>query len=172
MNSLGTLIIIALMVLINLDVFGRNLLRAPVPGVIELAEMGIVAIVFLQLGHTLRVGRFTQSDGFLNILKRRVPKLSAALRLFFNLTGFVLSCLIIRAVSSRVADAWTGDYYKGNLGSFTAPTWPVELAILAGATAIAIQFFAFALINIAMLTGRADPSADEFEPMHSKAAGS
>ena len=41
MNALGTLWILALMVLMNLDVAGRNLFGAPVRGVTEMVSLSI-----------------------------------------------------------------------------------------------------------------------------------
>ena len=70
LNALGTVWIIALMVLINSDVLGRNLFKAPVRGVTELVALSIVGIVFLQLADTLHSGRFTRADVLLDRLKR------------------------------------------------------------------------------------------------------
>ena len=49
--------IFVLMVVINVDVIGRTLFTKPLPGVPELVRLSIVAIVFLQIGSTLRAGR-------------------------------------------------------------------------------------------------------------------
>ena len=63
MNSIGTVLIFGLVVMINLDVFSRFLFNAPIDGVKELVELSIVAIVFLQLPDAVRAGRLTRSDG-------------------------------------------------------------------------------------------------------------
>jgi len=70
LNALGTLWIVALMLLINSDVLGRNLLGAPVRGVTELVSLSIVGIVFLQLADTLHSGRFTRAEVLLDRLER------------------------------------------------------------------------------------------------------
>ena len=62
LNALGTLWIVALMLLINADVLGRDLLGTPVRGVTELVSLSIVGIVFLQLADTLATGRMTRAD--------------------------------------------------------------------------------------------------------------
>src|SRR5690606_9515711 len=49
LNVIGTLLIVAIMVLVNVDVIGRGAFDAPVAGVPELVSMSIVAIVFLQI---------------------------------------------------------------------------------------------------------------------------
>jgi len=90
LNALGTLWIIALMLLINTDVLGRNLFNAPVRGVTELVALSIVGIVFLQLADTLHSGRFTRADVLLDRLKRRRPALAARLQALYHLVGAAL----------------------------------------------------------------------------------
>ena len=45
-NSGGTLLILALLVLINTDIVGRAFFNTPVSGVPEMVRLSIVAIVF------------------------------------------------------------------------------------------------------------------------------
>ena len=97
LNSLGSLWIVVLMVVINIDIMGRTLLSMPLRGVPELVKLSIVAIVFIQLGHTLRSGRMTRSDGLLRILRTRLPRLSHAMTLVFNLVGAGLFVLVFKA---------------------------------------------------------------------------
>ena len=42
LNGIGTLWILAILLLINADVFGRNLLHAPINGVIEMIEISMM----------------------------------------------------------------------------------------------------------------------------------
>ena len=70
LNAIGTLWIVALMLLINSDVLGRELFNSPVRGVTELVSLSIVGIVFLQLADTLWSGRMTRADVLLDRLKR------------------------------------------------------------------------------------------------------
>ena len=97
LNALGTVWIIALMVLINSDVLGRNLFKAPVRGVTELVALSIVGIVFLQLADTLHSGRFTRADVLLDRLKRRRPVFAARLQALFHLVGAALMGVILWA---------------------------------------------------------------------------
>ena len=78
LNAIGTLWIVALMLLINSDVLGRELFNSPVRGVTELVSLSIVGIVFLQLADTLWSGRMTRADVLLDRLKRTTPALAAA----------------------------------------------------------------------------------------------
>ena len=97
MNALGTLWILALMVLINSDVIGRNLFGAPILGVPEMTSLSIVGIVFLQLADTLRCGRFTRADILLDSLKRRRPAAADLLQAVFHAIGALLMAAILWA---------------------------------------------------------------------------
>ena len=77
LNALGTLWIVALMLLINTDVVGRDVFDAPVRGATELVSLSIVGIVFLQLADTLARGRMTRADVLLDRLKHTRPALAA-----------------------------------------------------------------------------------------------
>lgn len=140
LNAAGTVMILGLMILINFDVLGRNLLDAPVPGVIEITEVAIVVIVFLQAAHTLRQGRMLQSDGTLLVLRNRYPRVGATMDMLINILGLMVFLALAYAMSPRVSLAWENNLYKGNLGGFTVPIWPLELAILVGSALTAAQF--------------------------------
>lgn len=155
MDALGALIVLGMMIIVNIDVFGRWLFDSPLAGTFELTEMGIVAVVYLQLAHTIRVKRLTRSDTFLNFLARvRGQAADQSLRLVFNLAGTLMLGIIAFGQFPRFVDAWTKGYYKGNVGIFTAPTWPLEGIILVGAVAAAIQFLVLACRNAKALRGR------------------
>jgi hypothetical protein len=89
LNSVGSVWIFVLMVLINADAFGRTLFNAPINGVPEMIELSIVGIVFLQMGDALRNGRLTRSDGFFNLALTRLPTLGRAMGATFDLLGAV-----------------------------------------------------------------------------------
>jgi len=140
LNAIGTICIFAVMVLINFDIFGRFLFSSPVPGVKELVELSIVAIVFLQLPHTLKVGRITRSDAAFNKLLTHMPRLGHALSALYNLTGALLCAFITYGSVPRFTQAWTGNHYVGNQGIFVAPVWPVRMIIIIGCVCLTIQF--------------------------------
>lgn len=151
LNALGTLLIIALMALICADVIGRNLLKASVPGVIELAEMGIVAIVFLQIGDTLKAGKLMRSDGIITLLSTRLPRFAEVLNMLFDLTGAVLFYFIATGGYKRFRDAYEGDFYIGNQGEFTAPTWPMELIVATGSALVGLLFLTSGIRRLMVL---------------------
>ncbi len=154
MNALGTLWILALMVLMNLDVFGRNLLGAPVRGVTEMVSLSIVGIVFLQLADTLRVGRFTRADVLLDRLKRDHPALADGLHAVFHLVGFALMVVILLASWHPLVESVAIREYVGAVGDFQAPVWPVRLVTLLGLCATALCFALLAVIDLKRMMRR------------------
>lgn len=153
LNALGTLMIIALMALICADVVGRNLLSTSLPGVIELAELGIVSIVFLQIGDTLKNGKLMRSDGLIKVIEARTPRLGYLLNAVFDATGTFIFYYITKGAFNRFVQAWEGDYYLGNQGGFTAPTWPMELIVTLGSGIMCLLFATNALRGLSILFG-------------------
>jgi TRAP-type mannitol/chloroaromatic compound transport system permease small subunit len=144
LNSVGSVWIFVLMVLINADAFGRTLFNAPINGVPEMIELSIVGIVFLQMGDALRNGRLTRSDGFFNLALTRLPTLGRAMGATFDLLGAVFVGLILYGSVPLLAESWTRDYYVGVEGWFTVPVWPVKVIIVIGCVVTLAQFLAFA----------------------------
>jgi TRAP-type mannitol/chloroaromatic compound transport system permease small subunit len=151
MNAVGTVWIFALMLLINADVAGREAFDAPVRGVTEILALSIVGIVFLQLAHTLWVGRLTRSDALLAVLARRTPRLGHALQAFYHLTGAVLFAIIFWTSLPYFSRAIEVGEYVGALGDFTAPTWPIRLLILIGCAATLLTFLVLAWRHLLQL---------------------
>lgn len=159
MNALGTLWILGLMVMINLDVFGRNLLAAPLRGVTEMVSLSIVGIVFLQLADTLRTGRFTRADVLLDRLKQQRPMVSDALQALFHLVGLALMLVILVASWEPLAQAVRIREYVGAVGDFQLPVWPVRLITLMGLFATALCFALLAGLDIARALQRREVRA-------------
>ena len=162
LNALGTLWIVALMLLINTDVLGRNLFNAPVRGVTELVALSIVGIVFLQLADTLHSGRFTRADVLLDRLKRTRPVLAARLQALYHLIGAALMAVILWAAWSPLMEAIRIREYVGAIGDFTAPVWPVRLIMLVGLAATLITFVLLAWADwcrarLLAVAGNAEP---------------
>ena len=148
LNTLGTTLIFAMVILINVDVFSRFLFNAPIDGVKELVELSIVAIVFLQLGDAVRNGRLTRSDGLYLKLQERNPRLGHLLGVFFDLAGAAFFVTIIAGSVPRFVDAWERGFYSGNQGIFVVPVWPVRLILVIGAVTVVFVFLGLAWRNV------------------------
>jgi TRAP-type mannitol/chloroaromatic compound transport system permease small subunit len=155
MNSIGTAWVFVLLIIINLDIGGRALFNHPVRGVPEIVAMSIVACVFLQIAHTLKVGRLTRSDIVLNWLQNRYPKLKHFLEGLYLLIGACLMAILFQSSIPMFTKAWRIDEYVGAQGDFMAPVWPVKLIILIGCVAGAMQFLLMAFGSFKKMTAGA-----------------
>lgn len=147
LNALGTIWIFALMVLINTDVIGRELLHAPVRGVAELVSLSIVGIVFLQLADTLASGRMTRADALLDHLKRTTPWVAALLQALYHVVGALLMGIILLAAWRPLVESIKLQEYVGALGDFTAPLWPIRLIMLVGMSVTLVTFILLAWLD-------------------------
>lgn len=151
LNGLGSLWIFVLMVLINLDAFGRTFFNHPIEGVVEIVEMSIVAIVFLQLGDATRQGRLTRSDGLFQRLLGRYPGFGRFLGVVFDLLGILFMAIVLYGTVPEMIEVVEENLYYGSEGVFTAPKWPVYLIILIGSTVTLLQFLRFAYCHFWLL---------------------
>jgi TRAP-type mannitol/chloroaromatic compound transport system permease small subunit len=144
LNSIGTLWIFTLMVVICLDVVGRTVFNSPLPGVLELVRLSIVGIVFIQLGHTLRAGRITRADNLIHIVQRRLPRFGYGMQALFELAGTGVFVVLFQASLPLFLRSWASGEYAGIEGYITYPIWPVRLIILIGSFCAGLQFLFFA----------------------------
>jgi len=128
-NVCGTLVVLALVVIVNADVVARGVFSAPFRGSVEVVQFSMVLIVFLQLPDVVRVNRLTRSDGLLTVMAGRRPDVARWLSKGVNAVSAILMALIAYAIWPEFVEAWeTGEFF-GTPGIFTAPWWPVKLAI-------------------------------------------
>lgn len=139
------------MILICADIASRSLLSRPLNGVAEIVALSIVICVFLQLAHTLAVGRLTRADILLRWLAKRYPRTSHAPLLLSHLLGVIVLALIAYASYPILIDSWARAEYIGQLGTFTAPTWPAKLAVVVGSVLTCVQFLILAVRDVGRL---------------------
>ncbi len=161
LNALGSGWIFVLMLIIDGDAIGRTFFDHPLEGVIEITQMSIVAIVFLQLSDALRTGKLTRSDGLFNLLLARRRRVGRALGCAFEALGAAFLGLVLYGSVPLLAEAWQRNYYVGEKGLFVFPTWPVKLVVVIGTLVMLVQFAVFA-----WRYARADRGA-EAEPAYS-----
>lgn len=139
-NIVGTLMVLALVVVINYDVVVRDPFNKPFHGAVEIVQFTMVLIVFLQLPDVVRVDRLTRSDGLLVILDGRYPRLTVALRRIIDAVSAVFMALIAVTIWPEFTEMWRTQDYFGVPGVFTAPWWPIKLVIFAGGALCALIF--------------------------------
>lgn len=140
LSVLGAVLILAVLVLVNADSLGRTLFSKPILGVIEIVELSLVAIVFLQLGDTVRAGRLTRSDGVLAVVEATAPRLAQALHAAFDALAAAFMAFILIGAVPRLAESWERGEFKGTAQVFTFPEWPVRLIVVVGAAAALVAF--------------------------------
>ena len=145
-NALGTLVVLALVVVLNVDVIARGLFSAPLRGTYEIVQFSVVMIVFLQLADVVRVDRLTRSDGLLGVIHLRRPAIAANLRRIINAVSAIFMGLIAYVTFPEFMHMWHTQDYFGVPGLFTMPWWPVKLVIASG-TALSCLIFIFKVIS-------------------------
>jgi TRAP-type mannitol/chloroaromatic compound transport system permease small subunit len=157
LNIIGTLLIVAVMLLVNADVIGRVAFNSPVSGVPEMVSMSIVAIVFLQVAQAFRKGRLTRTEAVLDFVEKRAPKIRLALELVFSMAAIALIWQLFWSSQPLFVKAWMRGTYEGTVGDFTAPIWPVKLIILIGCAALLVQLLLYACTTAFRLFARNGP---------------
>ncbi|MEX3007438.1 TRAP transporter small permease [Hoeflea sp. TYP-13] len=167
-NAVGTLMVLVLVVVMNIDVVARGVFHAPFLGVVEIVIFSMILIVFLQLPDVVRVNRLTRSDGFLVLIRDSQPRFADALYRVIDSLACVLMAAIAYATYPALVEAFetchyftppefgpkpTGNlwvdfmdatarcHYFGTLGVFTVPWWPANAAITASAGVCSLLFF-------------------------------
>lgn len=139
-NAAGTLVVLALVGVVNFDVVARGVFNAPFLGAVEVVQFSMVLIVFLQLPDVARVNRLTRSDGFLVILSKRAPRLTAVLTHLIESISAIFMALVAVAIWPEFTEMWHTKDYFGVPGVFTAPWWPIKLVIFLSATLCTLIF--------------------------------
>ena len=139
-NVAGTLVVLALVAIVNYDVVARGLFNAPFMGAVEVVQFSIVLIVFLQLPDVVRVNRLTASDGFQTVMAKRFPRFTAGLRASINVLSAIFMGLVAVAIFPEFTEMWETKNYFGVPGVFTAPWWPIKLVILISAGLCTLLF--------------------------------
>ncbi len=139
-NAAGTVCVLGLVVILNVDVIARGVFNAPLKGTYEIVQLSVVFIVFLQLADVVRVDRLTRSDGFLNVLHKRRPNLTANLRRIINAVSAIFMGLVAYIMFPEFMHMWETQDFFGVPGVFTAPWWPIKLVIACGCALSCVIF--------------------------------
>lgn len=173
-NAVGTLTVLVLVIVMNVDVVARGVFNAPFLGVIEVVIFSMVLIVFLQLPDVVRVNRLTRSDGLLAVLGASRPALARFLTRIVDAIACVFMAIIAFATWPELVDTFeschyftppefgpapTGDLiadlraatarceYFGTPGVFTAPWWPARLAITTSTALCSLLFLSKVILG-------------------------
>lgn len=138
--ALGTLMIVALMVMICSDVVARNAAGSSLPLISELGALTVVMIVFLQLGTAVRNERLASSDFAMLAIGSRAPRAASALSALWSLVGFAACAAIAWSTFGILQRDMNSGEFIGIPGVMTMKTWPFRALILVGSIVATIQF--------------------------------
>jgi TRAP-type C4-dicarboxylate transport system permease small subunit len=144
LNALGSVWVLLVMILVNCDAFGRTLFNHPIEGVIEIIELSVVGIVFLQIADATRVGRLTRSDGLLNIALANAPRFGRFMGALWEAMSILFMSIVLWGSLILLSGSIRNNEYVGADGVFTFPEWPVKTVIVVGCAATLVQFCVFA----------------------------
>lgn len=139
-NAIGTLVVLALVAIVNYDAIARGVFNKPFMGAVEVVQFSMVLIVFLQLPDVVRVNRLTRSDGFLSLMGNRWPKLSRIVGQIIDSVSCIFMLLVAIAIWPEFLDMFETKDYFGVPGVFTAPWWPIKLVIFLSAALCCLLF--------------------------------
>ncbi|SHF55678.1 Tripartite ATP-independent transporter, DctQ component [Loktanella atrilutea] len=131
-SAIGTIWIGLMMVMIVLDVIGRNFFNAPITGVAEIAGRSVVAIVFLQIAAAVMQGRLTRADFLIRRIGSASPGAARLLDSLFLLVGALVFALILWASWPNTIKAFETSEFFGVQGVFTIPTLPFRAITVLG----------------------------------------
>ncbi|MDA4848444.1 TRAP transporter small permease subunit [Hoeflea poritis] len=140
LSGIGSVLILAMAALICADIVSRSFLGKPIAGVAEMISLSIVAVVFLQVGQTVRAHALARTELLTNGLRNRSPRIEALLQAVYALVGALFFAVLVYGVSFKLRDAWTAGEHAGVYGLFVVPVWPVYAVIVLGSFAAGIQF--------------------------------
>lgn len=153
-NAVASGWIFILMILISVDILLRFIFNAPLSGTTEIVEISIVTILYLQLAHTLKVGRITRSDALYGRILAKWPPIGNILGILFHLAGVGLMVAIVIGGWPKWIQAYEGGHFVGNTGVFTFPEWPQRFVLVVGCAMLGIQFALMAVDNLRGLFGK------------------
>ncbi len=126
--------LVVMMVMTAISSFGRFLFSTPVPDVEAIAEMLLVAVVFLPLAYTQARREHVAVTLFTD---RASAAVRSGLIWFGCLVGFVAFAVLLYALYQGTTKAYvTGDAY---LGVNQIVTWPARAVAVVGTAALIVR---------------------------------
>lgn len=158
--GLGSLAVVAIMMIISVDVIGRSFFDAPLQGVHELVSASIVAVVYSQLAHALKAGSLTQA----RFASRRLGKINQRYSEVYDAIIHCIGAIPFAAISylgvDATREAFARETFVGTMGLFTFPVWPIYAILTLGSFLLCLQFLR---LSICCLSSGADRTEVELD---------
>lgn len=124
---MATLALFLIMIVTVVDVFARSLLGRSVPGMIESAEVILVAAAFLGLGYAQRMKAHVSTAVFVQAMP---PQVARGIRLASTAALAVCIAATAWVSAQRAWGAWRAGEVR--FGLVEIPQWPARAAIAIG----------------------------------------
>jgi TRAP-type C4-dicarboxylate transport system permease small subunit len=135
LNDIGGVAIFFLMWLTMVEVLGRRLLNAPVPGAIDYIEVGMVLFAFMGAAYCQREGGHVRMDLLVSNMKGRVQWAVEAI-------GVLIAAVYIGIiVIASAKDAWRSYEFGDETIDINLSVWPSKLVV-----PVALTFLEFRLL--------------------------
>lgn len=132
--TVGSLVLVYLMIATSLDVILRNATGRGLRGVVEYSELLMAALVFLGLGQAQRTDAHIAVDVLVHRLPR--PASRAVTTLGLLITVLVLLFLAYATANSALESFQAGEHHYGVAA---APMWPARAVIPLGFGVMALE---------------------------------
>ncbi len=148
--AIGETLIMVLMMIVVAEIVCRPLFRS-IPGEYELAELLIVAVVFLGMANTQSHGDHVGMDLLTSRLKPKSRRLLEIITLSLSLAVFI----VIMVKSSAVAySAWKRN--EATMGLISFPVWPSKILLPIGSFFLCLRFIREIVENLILMIHRED----------------
>lgn len=150
-NAVGTLWVLLLVVLMNMDAIGRSAFGLPIAGVVEIVAISMALIVFCQLADTVRLGKLTRSDGWIETWLSNGTRWGKGAAATLEMLGAIFMVLIVIGTTPLMLKTFRTGEYIGTRGVFSFPDWPIKAVVVTGALLAAA---CFVIRTVRILAGR------------------
>lgn len=141
LHMLASTWLFLLTLVILADVLGRGLFNSPLAGTAEIVANSVVAIAFLQLNHSIRMGGMLRAEFLEPYLPRTVTRI-------LETGGCVLGAILFLAIAwgswEPMVEAWRIGEFAGNDGSIKLPTYPVRTLLVVTCALAAFNYLIMA----------------------------
>lgn len=121
--SVGMFLLIPLMFFTTADVIGRNFLRKPIPGIIELSEYALATVILLGIGYTQQVKGHV---GVSFLTSRISPRNAAICQIVSSAIGlFIIGCMVYQGLIIGLKERTVSDMLR-------VPQYPFRLLVAFG----------------------------------------
>lgn len=151
-HILSSIWVFILAIVILLDVFGRVLFLAPLPGTKEILQNSVILVTFLQIPLAIYSGSMLRTTLLTDSLP---PFVRRILRTLAYVLGFILFAAIGYASFPEAIEAMRLNEYEGE-GALRIYTWPIRFLIVATSA-----FAAFAYLSMMVADWRGQLGPDE-----------